>query len=76
MHGAIKKDLRRRSTIEAAIGHMKNEGYRARYSLKGKYGAVAPVTVVIARSCCSGSPCVSEIVRPDQGPKGAKEIER
>ena len=38
MHGAIKKELRRRSAIEAAIGHMKNEGHLGRNYLKGRHG--------------------------------------
>jgi len=38
VHGAIKRELRRRSAIEAAIGHMKNEGHLARNYLKGRHG--------------------------------------
>ena len=35
VHGQIKKELRRRGAIEAAIGHMKNEGHLGRIYLKG-----------------------------------------
>ena len=38
MHGQIKRELRRRSAIEAAIGHMKTDGHRARNYLKGRHG--------------------------------------
>ena len=38
VHGAIKRELRRRSAIEAAIGHMKNDGHLARNYLKGRHG--------------------------------------
>lgn len=36
--GVIKRELRRRSAIEAAIGHMKNEGHLGRNYLKGRHG--------------------------------------
>ncbi|SDL41294.1 transposase, IS5 family [Aliiruegeria lutimaris] len=35
---ALKKDLRRRSTIEPTIGHMKTDGRLARCTLKGTIG--------------------------------------
>ena len=38
MHGQIKRELRRRSAIEAAIGHMKTDGHLARNYLKGRHG--------------------------------------
>jgi IS5 family transposase len=38
VHGAIKKELRRRSAIEAVIGHMKTDGHLARNYLKGRHG--------------------------------------
>ena len=36
--GAIKRELRRRSAIEAVIGHMKNDGHLGRCYLKGRDG--------------------------------------
>ena len=41
--GVIKRELRRRSAIEAAIGHMKNEGHLGRCWLKGREGDAANV---------------------------------
>jgi transposase, IS5 family len=39
--GRIKRELRRRSAIEAVIGHMKTEGHRGRCYLKGRAGDAA-----------------------------------
>jgi len=39
--GVIKRELRRRSAIEAVIGHMKAEGHLARCYLKGAAGDAA-----------------------------------
>ena len=39
--GRIKRELRRRSAIEAAIGHMKAEGHLGRCYLKGRAGDAA-----------------------------------
>ncbi len=39
--GAIKRELRRRSAIEAVIGHLKAEGHLARCYLKGREGDAA-----------------------------------
>jgi len=39
--GAIKRELRRRSAIEAVIGHMKAEGHLGRCYLKGRLGDAA-----------------------------------
>jgi IS5 family transposase len=39
--GAIKRELRRRSAIEAVIGHMKAEGHLGRCYLKGTAGDAA-----------------------------------
>ena len=36
--GAIKRELRRRSAIEAVIGHMKTDGHLGRNYLKGRHG--------------------------------------
>ena len=36
VHGQIKKELRRRSAIEAVIGHCKTDGHLARNFLKGR----------------------------------------
>lgn len=38
VHGAIKRELRRRSAIEPVIGHMKNDGHLGRNYLKGYIG--------------------------------------
>ncbi len=39
--GVIKRELRRRSAIEAVIGHMKNDGHLGRCHLKGRPGDAA-----------------------------------
>ena len=38
VHGQIKKELRRRSAIEAVIGHCKTDGHLGRNFLKGRLG--------------------------------------
>lgn len=38
VHGQIKKELRRRSAIEAAISHMKTDGHLGRNFLRGRHG--------------------------------------
>ena len=38
VHGQIKKELRRRSAIEAVIGHCKTDGHLSRNFLKGRDG--------------------------------------
>ncbi len=38
VHGQIKKELRRRSAIEAAIGHMKTDDHLGRNFLRGRHG--------------------------------------
>jgi len=38
VHGQIKKELRRRSAIEAVIGHCKTDGHLGRNFLKGRTG--------------------------------------
>ncbi len=38
VHGQIKRELRRRSAIEAVIGHCKNDGHLDRNYLKGRLG--------------------------------------
>lgn len=38
VHGQIKKELRRRSAIEAVIGHCKTDGHLDRNCLKGRQG--------------------------------------
>jgi IS5 family transposase len=43
VHGQIKRELRRRSAIEAVIGHMKTEGHLDRNYLKGRHGDHANV---------------------------------
>ena len=45
MFGVIKRELRRRSAIEAVIGHMKNEGHLGRCWLKGRDGDAANVVL-------------------------------
>jgi IS5 family transposase len=39
--GLIKRELRRRSAIEAVIGHMKTDGHLGRCHLKGRHGDAA-----------------------------------
>jgi len=41
--GSIKRELRRRAAIEAAIGHMKTDGHLGRCYLKGAAGDAANV---------------------------------
>ncbi|MGC2396295.1 MAG: hypothetical protein WA579_09880, partial [Rhodomicrobium sp.] len=41
VHGAIKRELKRRSAIEAVIGHMKADGHLGRCYLKGRQGDAA-----------------------------------
>jgi len=41
--GVIRRELRRRSAIEAVIGHLKNDGHLARCFLKGWHGDAANV---------------------------------
>ena len=41
--GVIKRELRRRSAIEAVIGHMKMDGHLGRCYLKGRDGDAANV---------------------------------
>jgi hypothetical protein len=43
--GAIKRELRRRSAIEAVIGHMKADGHLGRCYLKGRAGDAANVVL-------------------------------
>ena len=38
VHGQIKKELRRRSAVEAVIGHCKTDGHLGRNFLKGRHG--------------------------------------
>jgi transposase, IS5 family len=46
--GAIKKELRRRSAIEAVIGHMKSDGHLGRNYLKGRAGDQANAVLTAA----------------------------
>lgn len=48
VHGQIKKDLRRRSAIEAVIGHMKTDGHLGRNFLKGRHGDHANAVLTAA----------------------------
>jgi len=43
--GTIKRELRRRSAIEAVIGHLKNDGHLGRCFLKGRHGDAANVVL-------------------------------
>jgi IS5 family transposase len=43
--GIIKRELRRRSAIEAVIGHLKNDGHLGRCFLKGWHGDAANVVL-------------------------------
>ena len=38
VHGQIKRELRRRSAVEALIGHLKSDGHMGRNFLKGREG--------------------------------------
>jgi len=46
--GQIKKELRRRSAIEAVIGHMKTDGHLGRNFLKGRHGDHANAVLTAA----------------------------
>jgi transposase, IS5 family len=46
--GIIKRELRRRSAIEAVIGHMKTDGHLGRCYLKGREGDAANVVLTAA----------------------------
>jgi IS5 family transposase len=46
--GVIKRELRRRSAIEAVIGHMKADGHLGRCYLKGREGDAANVILTAA----------------------------
>jgi len=46
--GAIKRELRRRSAIEAVIGHMKSDGHLGRNFLKGRHGDHANAVLTAA----------------------------
>lgn len=48
VHGQIKKELRRRSAIEAVIGHMKTDGHLGRNFLKGRHGDHANAVLTAA----------------------------
>ena len=55
--GVIKRELRRRSAIEAVIGHMKNEGHLGRCWLKGRAGDAANVVLsAVGYTSASSSP--------------------
>ena len=43
--GTIKRQLRRRSAIEAVIGHLKNDGHLGRCFLKGRHGDAANIVL-------------------------------
>ena len=62
--GAIKRELRRRSAIEAVIGHMKNDGHLGRCYLRGETAMLStpssPPSATI--SACS-SPWLSALLR-------------
>jgi len=55
--GAIKRELRRRSAIEAVIGHMKADGHLGRCYLKGRDGDAAN-TILTAVYCLSSRAAV------------------
>ena len=56
--GLIKRELRRRSAIEALIGHMKTDGHLDRCYLKGREGdaanAISPLSATISASSSPG----------------------
>jgi IS5 family transposase len=45
VHGQIKREQRRRSAIEAVIGHLKTDGHLDRNFLKGRHGDRANVVL-------------------------------
>ena len=57
--GTIKRQLRRRSAIEAVIGHLKNDGHLGCCFLKGRHGDAANVVLSAVgqaiASCSNGS---------------------
>jgi len=56
VHGQIKRELRRRSAIEAVIGHMKTDGHLGRNFLKGRHGDHAnAVLTAIGHNLASSS---------------------
>jgi hypothetical protein len=74
--GAIKRELRRRSAIEAVIGHMKNDGHLGRCYLKGRDGDAAnaiphrrrlqlPPTPRLAERSFAANPDCHPAQRPD-----------
>jgi IS5 family transposase len=48
VHGAIRRELRRRAAIEAVIGHMKTDGHLGRNYLKGRHGDHANAVLTAA----------------------------
>ena len=54
VHGVIKKELRRRTAIEAITGHLKTDGQMDRNFLKGRDGdrAKAVLTTAIGHNFC------------------------
>ena len=53
--GRIKRELTRRSAVEAVIGHMKAEGHLSRCYLKGRAGDAANVTLPLPMHSTSGA---------------------
>jgi IS5 family transposase len=52
--GVITRELRRRSAIEAVIGHMKTDAHLGRCHLKGREGDVANVILTARTRAQSG----------------------
>ena len=69
--GAIKRELRRRSAIEAVIGHMKNDGHLGRCYLKGRDGDAANAILICRRLQFPPAPRLAEgsfAANPDRHP--------
>jgi hypothetical protein len=58
--GVIKRELRRRSAIEAVIGHMKTDGHLGRCYLKGRAGDAANAVLDRSRLQLAPHPRLAE----------------
>jgi IS5 family transposase len=53
--GVIKRELRRRSAIEAVIGYVKTDGHLGRCHLKGAAGAAANAILSVSATISASS---------------------
>jgi hypothetical protein len=58
--GVIKRELRRRSAVEAVIGHLKTDGHLGRNFLKGYAGDHANAVLLRRRLQLPSDPCVAQ----------------